>query len=102
MEIGMAQLETANENEDMICAGPVYPMTDRGGHLDANGYRWYGEMLGKAYYRTKVLGQRFVPLQPIEISRTDNAKEIKIRTIGQYKRKRIMALEYIMITHNRQ
>ena len=79
LEIGMAQLETANENEDMICAGPVYPMTDRGGHLDANGYRWYGEMLGKAYYRTKVLGQRFVPLQPIEISRTDNAKEIKIR-----------------------
>ena len=30
LEIGMAQLETANENEDMICAGPVYPMTDRG------------------------------------------------------------------------
>lgn len=36
-------------------------------------------MLGKAYYRTKVLGQRFVPLQPKEISRTDNAKEIKIQ-----------------------
>lgn len=79
LNIGMAQLEAANETEDIICAGPVYPMTDRGGHLDANGYRWYGEMLGKAYYRTKVLGQRFVPLQPIEISRTDNAKEIKIR-----------------------
>ena len=81
LEIGMAQLEMANENEDVICAGPVYPMTDRGGHLDANGYRWYGEMLAKAYYRTKILGQRFIPLQPKEISRTDNAREIKIRFI---------------------
>lgn len=79
LEIGMAQLEAANEKEDIICAGPVYPMTDRGGHLDPNGYRWYGEMLGKAYYRTKVLGQKFIPLQPSEVFRTNNTRELAIR-----------------------
>ncbi len=79
LEIGMAQLETANENDDVICAGPVYPMTDRGGHLDANGYRWYGEMLAKAYYRTVIEGDPFIPLQPEELSRTANPRVIKIR-----------------------
>lgn len=79
VSIGMAQLEASNENEDVICAGPVYQMTDRGGHLDTNGYRWYGEMLGKAYYRTKVLGQDFKPLQPLELARTDDPKVLKIK-----------------------
>lgn len=79
LTIGMAQLEASNENEDIICAGPVYAMTDRGGHLDPNGYRWYGEMLGKAYYQTKILGTPFVPLQPIEVARTNNPKELKVR-----------------------
>ena len=31
LEVGMAQLNASNENEDIVCAGPVYPMTDRGG-----------------------------------------------------------------------
>jgi len=79
LSIGMALLEASNENDDIVCAGPVYPMTDRGGHLDSNGYRWYGEMLGKVYYRTKVLGQDFKPLQPIELSRTDNPKVLKVK-----------------------
>lgn len=79
LTIGMAQLEAANENSDIVCAGPVYPMTDRGGHLDSNGYRWFGEMLGKVYYKTKVLGEDFSPLQPLEISRTDNPKVLKIK-----------------------
>lgn len=77
--IGMAQLDAANENEDIVCAGPIYPVTDRGGHLDSNGYRWYGEMLGKVYYRTKILGQDFIPLQPMEISRTDDPKVLMIK-----------------------
>ena len=77
--IGMAQLDAANENEDIVCAGPIYPVSDRGGHLDSNGYRWYGEMLGKVYYRTKILGQDFIPLQPMEISRTDDPKVLNIK-----------------------
>ncbi|MDR0413079.1 MAG: T9SS type A sorting domain-containing protein [Dysgonamonadaceae bacterium] len=76
--VGMAQVEAANENADIVCAGPVYPVTSMpDGHLDANGYRWYGEMFGKVYYQTKVLGQKFKPLQPtgVEI----NGNEITIR-----------------------
>jgi hypothetical protein len=79
ISIGMAQLEASNENKDIVCAGPIYPVTDRGGHLDSNGYRWYGEILGKVYYRTKILGEVFKPLQPSEISRTDNSKVLKIK-----------------------
>jgi hypothetical protein len=79
LSIGMAQLEASNENKDIVCAGPIYPMTDRGGHLDPNGYRWYGEILGKVYYRTVILGQDFKPLQPVEISRTKNPKILNIR-----------------------
>lgn len=76
----MAQLNASNENEDIICAGPIYPMTDRGGHLDSNGYRWYGEILGKVYYKTCILGEEFKPLQPIEIIRNpEKSNEISIR-----------------------
>jgi hypothetical protein len=77
--ISMAQLEASNRYSDIICAGPVYPMTDRGGHLDPNGYRWYGEMMGKVYYKTKVLGEDFKPLQPVELARTTNVNQLKIR-----------------------
>jgi len=79
LTIGMAQLEASNEFDDIVCAGPIYPVTDRGGHLEPNGYRWYGEMLGKAYYRTKISGQRFQPLQPVEFSKTANPKILRIR-----------------------
>ena len=79
LAIGMAELEASNENEDIVCAGPVYSVTDRGGHLDPNGYRWYGEMLAKAYYKTKVENHRFIPLQPKLISRTADANKIKIQ-----------------------
>lgn len=79
MSISMAQLELANENCDVICAGPNYQMTDRGTHLDPNGYRWYGEMLAKVYYKTVIKGERFSPLQPIEIARTDNPKKLRLR-----------------------
>jgi hypothetical protein len=72
LPIGMAQLEASNEYEDVICAGPVYQMTDFGGHLDGNGYRWYGEMLGKVYYKTKILGEDFKPLQPKRLEKDPN------------------------------
>ena len=79
LSISMAQLEAANENPDIICAGPVYPMTDRGGHLDANGYRWYGAMLGKVYYQTQIKKKAFKPLQPIAIKRTSQPNQIRIK-----------------------
>jgi hypothetical protein len=78
LEIGMAQLEASNENRDIVCAGPVYWVTDRGGHLDPNGYRWYGELLGKVYYQTKVLRKPFKPLQPQKIARLKDPKTLRI------------------------
>jgi hypothetical protein len=79
-EISMAQLEVTNENSDMICVGPVYPVSDYGLHLDGNGYRWFGEMIGKAYYKTQMLGEDFKPLQPKELSRdADDAKKVIIK-----------------------
>lgn len=65
--ISMAQLEAANQYDDILMAGPVYPMPDRGGHLDPNGYRWFGEMLGKAFYKKYILNEDFRPLQPKRI-----------------------------------
>lgn len=79
LSIAMAQLEASNENMDIVCAGPVYPMTDRGGHLDPNGYRWFGEMLGKVYYKTNILNENFRPLQPKEICRETNLNQIRIK-----------------------
>jgi hypothetical protein len=84
MPISLAQLEASNEYNDIICAGPVYPMTDRGGHLDANGYRWFGEMLGKVYYRTQIAGETFKPLQPKAYYKTGKAKEIQIEFLVQH------------------
>jgi hypothetical protein len=78
LTIGMAQLEASNEYDDIVCAGPVYPMTDRGGHLDPNGYRWFGEMLAKVYYKTKILGEDFKPLYPKKITREADGKTLKI------------------------
>ncbi len=69
MAITMAMLEASNKESDIICAGPTYPMCDRGGHYDANGYRWYGEMLGKVY-KQEAVGENFIPLQPTKLIRT--------------------------------
>ena len=79
LPIGMAQLEASNEHDDIICAGPVYPLPDRGGHLDPNGYRWYGEMLAKVYYKTQVQGEDFKPLQPKKLMKMDNPRQIRIQ-----------------------
>ncbi|GAB6012921.1 sialate O-acetylesterase [Viscerimonas tarda] len=79
-EISKALLEVSNENEDVFCVGPVYPASDFGIHLDGNGYRWFGEMMAKVYYRTKVLGEDFKPLQPKELLRdASNAKRVIVK-----------------------
>lgn len=79
LEIGMAQLEASNEYNDIICAGSVYYLPDRNGHLDPNGSRSYGEMMGKVYYQTKVQGKKFKPLQPLQISRMADHKVIRVK-----------------------
>lgn len=52
MSITMAQIEFAQENDDVFLMNSTYGMPDyTGGHLSTNGYRWYGEMMAKSMYQ---------------------------------------------------
>lgn len=52
MSITMAQIEFAEENDDVFLMNSTYGMPDyNGGHLSTNGYRWYGEMMAKSMYQ---------------------------------------------------
>jgi hypothetical protein len=61
----MAQLDMALGLPGCFMVGPVYPVTDKGGHLDANGYRWLGAQFGKAMHRVLTLGEAWRPLYPL-------------------------------------
>lgn len=65
LDIGMAQWELAQQEPNWYLAGPVYPYVDKGVHLSANGYRWFGQMLGKVYHRVVIERRGWVPLSPI-------------------------------------
>ncbi len=52
----MAQWEASVEIPGLFLAAPCYPVTDKGGHLDANGYRWLGAQFGKAMHAVLDLG----------------------------------------------
>ncbi|HEJ7025752.1 TPA: hypothetical protein SMF53_002049 [Serratia marcescens] len=65
MAVGMAQIELADEHENWFLAGPTYPYSDKNGHLDSNGYRWFAEKLGEISFRVCELGHDWKPLQPI-------------------------------------
>lgn len=71
LHIGMAQLETALERIDVAMVGPIYPYTDKGGHLDSNGSRWFGHMIGKVWDRVVRQGLRWLPLMPTKITGGD-------------------------------
>ena len=63
--IDMAQLEFAEENEDVILMNPNYFTPDyEGTHLSINGYRWYGEQCAKTMYKSLVKGERFQAVYP--------------------------------------
>ena len=62
--IGMAQWELAQEEPNWFLVGPVYPYVDKGTHLSANGYRWFGQMLGKVYHHVAVERRHWQPLAP--------------------------------------
>lgn len=64
LDIGMAQWELAKEESSWYLAGPVYPYVDKGTHLSANGYRWFGQMLGKVYNQVVVERRGWQPLSP--------------------------------------
>ncbi len=64
LDIGMAQWELAQEQPGWYLAGPVYPYVDKGTHLSANGYRWFGQMLGKVFHQVVVEQRGWLPLSP--------------------------------------
>ncbi|MEM7709377.1 MAG: hypothetical protein AAF264_01220, partial [Pseudomonadota bacterium] len=53
--------------------GPVYPYTDKGGHLDSNGSRWFGHMAAKVWHRVVEMGEAWEPLRPLDIRRRGKA-----------------------------
>jgi hypothetical protein len=64
--IPTAQYEFANENDDVILLNPPYAMPDYGGgHLSTNGYRWYGEIMGKIAYDVLVDHKDYHPVYPL-------------------------------------
>jgi len=63
--VAMAQLDLALGLPGCFMASPVYPVTDKGGHLDANGYRWLGAQFGKVMHRVLTLGEAWRPLYPL-------------------------------------
>ena len=65
MAIPMAQLDCAYALPDWFMVGPAYPVTEKGGHLDANGYRWLGQQFGKVMHRVIDLGEGWKPLHPV-------------------------------------
>lgn len=56
MTINMAQIEFANENDDVILLQSPYCVPRySSNHLTTNGYRWYGEYMAEAAFKTIAL-----------------------------------------------
>lgn len=68
LAVGMAQWELAQEEPNWFLVGPVYPYVDKGTHLSANGYRWFGQMLGKVYHHVAVERRHWQPLAPRRVT----------------------------------
>ena len=66
--VAQAQLDFASEFPLCFLAAPAYPVTDKGGHLDANGYRWLGAQFGKVMHRVLALGEAWRPLCPLRVT----------------------------------
>ena len=78
MSINMAQIEFAQENDDVFLLSPTYPVPDyNGGHLSTNGYRWYGEMIAKSLYNIFIKGFAFYSVMPEKFEVIDD-KTIRV------------------------
>jgi len=65
--ISQAQFELSQEEEDIILLNPHYycpTAQDGSGHLNANGYRWFGEQVSKTLYNSLVENKNFNPVTP--------------------------------------
>uniref|UniRef100_A0AAU8ECC7 Tail fiber protein n=1 Tax=Klebsiella phage vB_Kpn1-P3 TaxID=3230838 RepID=A0AAU8ECC7_9VIRU len=69
LNVGRAQLDFANNTPGVYMSGPVYQYTDKGGHLDPNGYRAFGQKFGEAYVTSCLLRDGWFPVQPVKYVR---------------------------------
>lgn len=65
--IAQAQLDMALGTPGCVLVAPTYPLTERGGNLDANGYRWLGAQVGKVLHRVLTQGEAWMPLHPLRV-----------------------------------
>lgn len=71
--VSMAQLEFAEENEDVILISPAYQVTTyTDNHPSSNGYRWLGEYYAKAIWQTLYKGIRYSNPKPNHFVRESN------------------------------
>lgn len=79
MGITEAQKEFAAENDDVILLPATYftPNYTETGHLSTNGYRWYGEYIGKALFEALV--QKHVSKPVLATDATFSGSEIRIK-----------------------
>lgn len=76
--IAMAQLEFAWENDDVVLLNPHYGLPDyNGGHLSTNGYRWFGESIGKTLYDVLVENKSYAPVYPEKFTVAGNTVTIE-------------------------
>ncbi|HBX6230573.1 TPA: hypothetical protein MH649_19260 [Klebsiella pneumoniae] len=68
MSIGEAQLDICAADQNVMMASPNYMVTGKGGHPDANGYRWLASQFGKVLHRAQDRSQQWKPLQPRNIT----------------------------------
>ena len=67
MTINMAQIEFAEENDDVfLMQAPYFTPNYTSGHLSTNGYRWYGEVLAKALYNIIYQNSYWKPILPYQ------------------------------------
>ena len=81
MSINMAQIEFAAENDDVVLLPCPYFTPNYGdGHLSTNGYRWFGEYIGKYIFEESCLRARPPVLQAADV--TYDANHVYIDTMG--------------------
>ncbi|SEI83286.1 hypothetical protein SAMN04244579_02163 [Azotobacter beijerinckii] len=73
LSIGMAQWLATKERANLYLVAPSYPVTDKGGHLDANGSRWMGWQFAKVATWSSVHRRRWRPLEPVQIRQVGKA-----------------------------
>lgn len=81
--INMAQLEFAQENDDVILVQTPYftPHYTNSHHLTVNGYRWLGEYIGQSIYTALTKQEKAWPLLPQEFT-VEDERTLRISVSG--------------------